>query len=144
MPIKKESKLRATVKAALKQLVLQGHKIHVTWVESHATVLGAPDLEYCCYGVEGWIELKAFPDPEVRASQVTWMKDRIAAGGHPLFLFQNQDAYTMVPGSAASHIRQDPSWENVLRHSTSLWPGSLPSAELMRAMRNPRREYDSN
>ena len=138
----KEKGLRQKVKDCVNSLISAGHPVHLTWIESHATALGAPDLSYCCYGVEGWIELKAGPDIEVRAAQVRWIKDHIESGGWPLLLVQWQECFLLVPGSRASSLRADPSEENILRCASSRWYQVLPDREFLRVMRNPRKEYE--
>ena len=70
------------------------------------------------------------------------MKEHIAAGGRPLFLIQWEECFIVVPASRAAALWADPSYENILRHASSLWHGSLPERELLRVMRNPRKEYD--
>lgn len=129
------------MKDIVKQLVGQNHSLHLSWIESHATSAGFPDVDYCCYGVCNQLELKAGPDLEVRATQVAWFKDRIEAGGHPLFLVQWGDVYAVVPGDRATDLRRNPSLENVLRLASSIWTGKLPPMELMKVLRNPKNEY---
>ncbi len=139
----KETALRKRVKQAIKSANEDyGEEVHLSWVESHETALGIPDLNYCYKEVEGWIELKAGPDIEIRASQVRWMKDRIKAGGYPLFLIEWGSMFLIVPGSAASALRSDPSQENVMRFVSSVWRDDLPPTGLLRVMRVPKREYD--
>lgn len=90
------------------------------------------------------MELKCDPGIEVRAAQVIWMEDRVIAGGFPLFLIQYGDVYSIVPGSAAATLREDPCEENILRHAGAIWQGKLPADQLLRIMRNPRRMYERN
>lgn len=116
--------------------------MHLTWVESHDTALGAPDAQYAIGGVEGWLELKAGPDIDVRATQVRWMEDHIEAGGHPLFLIKSEGYFIVVPGSRAAALRSDPSHENILRQSSCLWHAELDFFGLIAVLKNPRREYD--
>jgi hypothetical protein len=142
--VKKESALRKAVKTFAGTCTLEGHPIHLTWVESHQTALGAPDLQYCCYGVEGWVELKAGPNVEVRASQVIWMNDHIAAGGWPLFLIQWSDVFMIVPGSRALALRRDPTYENIVRLATHVWAGKINNREFLRVLRNPRKVYEQS
>ena len=104
--INDESGLRKTVKKALKEVG------HLSWVESHATSAGIPDLNYCIQGYEGWVELKS-GNFEVKASQVIWMEERISNGGHPLFLIEMDDAFFFVCGSQASNLRKNNSVDNV-------------------------------
>ena len=130
----------------MKQAVASGQdsNLHLSWIESHSTSIGAPDLNYCYYGTHEWMELKCGPDIDVRAAQVVWMEDRIIAGGFPLFLIQYGDIYSIVPGSAAATLREEPHEENILRHARAIWQGKLPADQLLRIMRNPRRIYERN
>lgn len=114
----------------------------MSWIESHATAIGFPDIDYCCYGVEGSLELKAGPDFEVLASQVTWMRERIGAGGWPLFLIQWGDVYMIVPGVRATDIRRNPSEENTMRCASTIWKGKIPDGEFLKVLRNPKFEYE--
>lgn len=129
------------MKDIAKRLCGQGHSLHLSWIESHATSAGFPDIDYCCYGVCGELELKAGPDIEVRATQVNWFRDRIAAGGHPLFLAKWGDVYTVVPGVWAVDIRRNPSLENITRLASTIWVGQIPEYEFIKVLRNPRNEY---
>jgi hypothetical protein len=119
--MKKENALRKLVK----NLFADDEGVHLTWIESHATALGAPDIQYCCDSVEGWMELKAGPDIDVKASQVTWMRKHIAAGGYPLFLIQWSNMFLIVAGSRAKSLRNDPSLENIIKQASSYWSGEL-------------------
>jgi len=134
----KEAGLRKIIKGVTRQFP---SLCHLSWIESHATALGAPDVEYCVCGVEGWIELKAGPDLDVRASQVTWMEEHVKSGGHPLFLIQWLDLFAIVPGSRAASLRADPELENILRLSSTWWKTEIPINELFKVMRNPYAEY---
>jgi hypothetical protein len=116
--------------------------VHLSWIESHATALGAPDANYCAYGVEGWLELKVGPNFEVLPSQVAWFRDRLAAGGHPLFFVYWGDYFMVIPGDRALALRRDPSEENCLRLASSRWHGWIPDREFLRVLRNPRGEYE--
>lgn len=116
--------------------------LHLSWIESHSTAIGFPDINYCLYGVEGELELKAGPDIDVLASQVVWFKERLKAGGWPLFLIQWGDVYMIVPGCWASDIRHNPSEENIMRRATTIWAGKVPEIEFMKVLRNPKFEYE--
>ena len=86
MTPKKEGRLRDKLKKLFESE--KNLPVSLSWVESPNTSPGIPDLSYCHRGVEGWVELKCGPFVEVRATQVNWFEDRIAAGGRPLFLAQ--------------------------------------------------------
>jgi len=111
-------------------------------VESPSTSPGIPDLSYCHRGVEGWIELKCGPLVEVRATQVNWFEDRIAAGGWPLFLAQWGTDYMIVPGSAAGMLRRSPGEETWRRLATTVWHGDIVLHNLLRVMVYPGEEYE--
>ena len=86
--------------------------------------------------------MKAGPDIDILASQVIWFKERILAGGWPLFLIQWGDVFSIVPGCWASDIRRNPELENILRRATTIWAGALPVMEFMKVLRNPKFEYE--
>ncbi len=52
-------------------------------VESGSTGGGIPDMNYCCDGDEGWLELKQSPGHRVtlRPEQVGWISRRVRNGG---------------------------------------------------------------
>jgi len=137
----KEKSLRKTVKDLARSV--DSSILTLSWVESPMTSAGIPDLNYCCYGREGWVELKAGPDIEIRPTQVAWFKARIEAGGWPLFLIKWGETYTVCPGSAATSLRRDPSEENVLREASRIWVGQVPEREFLRVLKNPEKEYET-
>lgn len=59
-----------------------------------------------------------------------------------MFLIKWGDLFTVVPGSCAATLRKDPSLENVLRHASRIWQGSMPECEFLKVLRNPRGEYE--
>lgn len=119
-------------------------QLATSWVESHYTSPGIPDLNYCCNGIEGWVELKAGPDLEVRATQVMWMEDRVSAGGFPLFLVKWGDVFMVVPGNEAQSMRDDPSYENIMSRCSTVWDDKIPLNEFLFILENPENEYDKN
>lgn len=56
---------------------------HWQAIESGLTGLGIPDSNFCCGGVEGWVEMKATSGwaVEFRLEQPSWHRTRIARGG---------------------------------------------------------------
>lgn len=88
------------------------------------------------------MELKAFPDPEVRASQVIWMEEHVKAGGFPLFMFQNADVFIIVAGDRAADLRKDGSEENILRLAYFIGGPEAMKHEFLSILRNPRRVYE--
>jgi len=119
-------------------------RLHISWVESHDTAIGIPDLNYCYCGVDGWLELKCGPEIEVRAAQKIWFEERIKAGGYPLFLIQYDDLFIIVPGSAAASLRAEPHQENALRHAAAIWQGEIPAAQFLSIIKRPGRCYGNN
>lgn len=90
-----ESDFRKNIRESFKLIcdIRPEVKWHLSWIESHETSPGIPDIEYCVKtphqigGVVGNIELKALGDNmEVRPSQLKWFRERMAAGGNPLIL----------------------------------------------------------
>lgn len=135
---KKETLLRNKVKKLFKDI---GASAHVSWIESHATALGAPDLNYCVDGVEGWLELKASPDVDIRASQVAWMKERINSGGYPLFFISWDNMFLVIPGDRGGDLRRNCCLENALRLSSSVWADEIPATEFLSVLKRPMKEY---
>lgn len=135
---KKETLFRTKVKKLFKSM---GDAAHISWIESHATALGAPDLNYCIDGVEGWLELKASPDIEIRASQVTWMKERIKSGGYPLFFLRWDNMFLIVPGDRGSDLRRNCCLENALRLASRVWVDEIHHKEFVDVLKRPLREY---
>lgn len=57
---------------------------HTSYIESHQTSAGIPDLNVFMQGRDIWVELKVLSDlkrPKMRASQKRWHVDRHNAGG---------------------------------------------------------------
>lgn len=86
--------------------------------------------------------MKAGPDVDVKASQVLWFEERIEAGGHPLFLVLWAKCFAIVPGSRAASIRADPSWENIMAASSTVWEQEIPLNRFLEILAYPKGEYD--
>ena len=73
-----------TVDAGLRILFRQ-HLPQFDWqsIETGATGRGVPDANYCCNGIEGWIEMKSATHwrAKVRPEQVGWAARRLDHGG---------------------------------------------------------------
>lgn len=69
---------------------LVGPLAHLTRIESHATSIGQPDVNYCIDGIEGNVELKYTNSSKkgiiLRPSQHQWFRKRVKAGGRPWVL----------------------------------------------------------
>ena len=142
----KESGLRKIVKDVFQQIVTSGVPFHVSWIESHATCIGAPDIQYCVDGVDNWIELKYGDDKnpgEVRAAQVLWMEAHIVAGGKPLFLYQHGICFYVVGGWAASRLRADPRMETWAACAWVMFVGNIDEHVFLDIIKNPELCYVS-
>jgi len=117
-------------------------KTHLSWVESHATSPGAFDVNYCVNGVEGWIELKAFPKIDIKISQVIWAEERIKAGGYPLLLIQNNDKYALLPSINIRQIRATPTWGLLEMISPIIFHNDIGENTFFNALENPGVLYD--
>lgn len=128
-------------------------KGHYSQIESHATSIGFPDIDYCVDGVNGHIELK-FGDatknkkPHMRPSQIMWFRNRIQAGGHPLIF-----AKLIVPGGIVQYLmysglmalelcdaRKVSDWEMVAYNNpshTKTWMSEIDEEELKHILLNP-------
>ncbi|WVR18101.1 DNA helicase [Burkholderia phage Bm1] len=95
-----EAKLREDVKKAFK-----GTGAHLSWIESHATAAGFPDLELCHEGISQQIELK-FADAtgkvKIRQTQYQWFRHRTKAMGVPLLWVMHGGFHYLLPGSAVN------------------------------------------
>lgn len=90
---------------ALRALLVRNlPRFHFQSIESGATGLGIPDLEYCCDGISGWIETKKSDGwvVDFRPHQVAWIERRERAGGRVfVFVRRKGDELYVLPGSAA-------------------------------------------
>lgn len=57
-------------------------------IETGLTGGGVPDVNFCCDGIEGWLELKWTPGwkPRIRPEQIGWAERRLRNGGRVLML----------------------------------------------------------
>lgn len=71
--------------------LLQDKKAHAVNMEPGTTNPGIPDINWCLEGIEGHLELKfgcnGFPAPKIRGTQIVWFRERIKAGGYPMFAY---------------------------------------------------------
>lgn len=77
-------------------------KGHPSWIESHMTSAGFPDLDACIGGGIIQVELKIEkPSGKVviRPTQYKWFRDRVAAGGNPVMLIGRLGRFYAVHGS---------------------------------------------
>lgn len=82
---------------------------HVSYIESHQTSAGIPDLNVFVYGRDVWIELKVFSDnksPKMRTTQKKWHIDRFFRGGLSWVMAYDLDQKLLVviPGNTAATL----------------------------------------
>ena len=100
--------------------LFRAHMPHFDWnsVETGATGGGVPDSNYCCGGVEGWIEFKQTTGWTVplRPVQVGWILRRTRHGGRVLVGLRQRaspgpqrearDRLWLLAGSSARELKQ--------------------------------------
>lgn len=73
---------------------------------------GVPDTNFCCDGVEGWIEFKETNGIKVRVSpeQCAWMGRRTRAGGRTFFAVRRrtkkEDELWILAGEFSERLRE--------------------------------------
>lgn len=114
---------------------------HICRIESHATSVGFPDVEMCWDGVMIWVELKSW-DPKkgwhIRPSQLTWMRDRLMAGGKNIFVIA--DRKTALGPMETYAVRVTPSFlrdyerhsskDAIIANASLMWVGTVNFTEL--------------
>lgn len=85
--------------------ILRRHLPQVHWqrIETAGVGSGVPDLNYCCDGAEGWVELKRATGRVVgvRPTQVAWIERRMRAGGRVFIMVRRDDRLWMFSGLLA-------------------------------------------
>ena len=129
---KPDDGLRRLFKTELEML-----QFHCQSVETGGTGQGIPDTNFCCRGVEGWIEYKATDGHAVtlRPEQIGWIERRVRCGGRVFIAVRRRheggarrglpvDELHLIPGYAARQARlgglRDP---EVLSARLGLWQG---------------------
>jgi hypothetical protein len=85
-------------------LVANLPRFHIQSVETWSTGQGVPDVNYCCDGSEGWIELKKSDGwvVDFEPAQIAWIERRLRAGGRVFVLVRRKgDELYVLDGSAA-------------------------------------------
>src|SRR4249920_517063 len=86
--------------------------IHWLRIESGFTMRGIPDMNYCWFGKEGWIEFKVTHGNVVglRPEQVGWLLRRSRAGGKCFVAVRKKtrkcDELWLVPGKYADRLKE--------------------------------------
>ena len=101
-----------------KMKAAQGANWHAERIESHASVAGQPDVNYCLFGIEGNLELKhsrrSGKDFELRPSEHQWMRRRLKAGGICWILAEIAETkeWLMIYGDKSESLIRNPSQAN--------------------------------
>jgi hypothetical protein len=93
-------------------------------VETGITITGVPDANFCCGGVEGWIEMKACEHWRVgiRIAQKNWIERRLYHGGRVFIaVWRAHHELWLFHGSMVEQL-QDRRLEEVKR--LGIWSGS--------------------
>lgn len=123
------------------KLLYTGCLGHFTRIESGATVLGQPDVNYCIKGCEGNLELK-FAKKEndmliLRPSQYQWMNQRIMCGAKNVWILAHiseTKTWMLIHGRHARNLITKPrEWECF---TTKIWKGSINTLELTQLIGN--------
>lgn len=136
----KEKKFRELIFNILKENISPGD-FDLSIVESHATSPGIPDVNYCVKGVEGWIELKQFPKIDIKTSQVRWFRERVKAGGFPLFVVGGERSFYVVPGDRVTMLTGCRTEDDLLNISTTILPKTTNSRQLVDILMSPQTQY---
>jgi hypothetical protein len=83
-------------------------RIHWQSVETWSTGRGVPDYNFCCDGVEGWLELKKSSGwaVDMEPEQIAWAERRLRHGGRLFILVRRkEDELWLFHGSAARELK---------------------------------------
>jgi len=118
---------------------------HFERIESHETAIGTPDVEYCINGYNNRIELK-YTSSEVkglrlRASQCSWFKKRIKAGGQPwllafIELTGKHRGYVLIPGVDVPSLIYTTNVMEWLKAGVMVWRDTIDVDNLVEFLRN--------
>jgi hypothetical protein len=126
----------ASVWQHLKSLNLPGH---LDRIESHATSVGRPDVNYCIDGVTGDIELKFYDASKggfvLRPSQNAWMMQRVRADGEVFILAAHRSAgstvYLLIDGCHSQELIRDPSAKKWREEAIVVWMNQIDNRRLI-------------
>lgn len=93
---------------SLRSLFRKRLRVGFHWqsIETGGTGLGVPDSNYCCDGVEGWVEFKQTTGWAVslRPEQVGWLVARSRAGGRVFVAVRRLDRGGPRKGGASDEL----------------------------------------
>jgi hypothetical protein len=118
--------------ALLRAKLIKGKKDRFDRVEN-VMVVGMPDINLCCDGVELWIEMKNATEPKKDTSkllkhklsqdQQNWIKRQIDAGGRCYIMVVTDKRWMLVDGTHADFINYM-NVKDMLR--IALWTATKP------------------
>lgn len=112
-------------------------KGHASNVESGLTSAGIPDIDYCICGTNGHVELKHYRKtkpvhcnaPDIKPSQIKWMRNRIAAGEMPLLFSllktEEGEVYCLHLGCWLEDLSKCKSSKEWLQYPNTSWFGEM-------------------
>lgn len=117
------------------------YKGHFTRIESGATVLGQPDVNYCIAGIEGNLELKYAKLVKdaltLRPAQYQWMNQRMKNGADAVWILahvQESNEWILIFGDHARDcIVQPKNWRDF---AEKIWVGNININELIEILGN--------
>jgi hypothetical protein len=111
---------------------------HFERIESHATALGTPDVNYCIRGYNNHIELK-YTEKEngciLRPSQCGWFKKRVKAKGQPWLLLhaniRQTRGYALIPGCNVPPLVHTKNVLDWMQAGVMVWKDKIEVEELI-------------
>lgn len=99
------------VDGGLRQL-FRSHLVTFDFSSIETINRGIPDSNYCCAGVEGWIEYKLadYWRVTIRPEQVGWAERRLAHGGRVFMAVRqnmSNDILLLYPGKAIKPLKTE-------------------------------------
>ena len=109
---------------------------HATRIETGATALGQPDVNYALFGVENDIELKYSHTVKewcrLRPAQYQWMKKRARAGKLCWIIVHSRgsDQWMILSSKHAEYLIKNPNYGAWLGKATKVWHKDIKPNEL--------------
>jgi len=112
---------------------------HFDRIESHATAVGVPDIDYCISGYCNNLELK-WTDSEkrgfrLRPAQAGWFRKRVKALGQPWLLALSQirgkRGYVLIPGASVPDLVHTTRVTDWLGRGVGIWEDKIDIDQLV-------------
>lgn len=114
------------------------HYGHFERIESHATAIGTPDVNYCIKGYCNHLELKYTENETkciLRAAQSRWFRDRVKAEGQPWLLLhahiRKTRGYALIPGANVPKLVHTKDVKDWLDKAVMIWEGKIDISQLV-------------